>query len=114
MSQFAYTPIQNEDYRVNTIKEDKFSSWTQENLYRTSYASSYRDVLDFPFFHPFRNHTSLKTASSLATPALFPELSPEPSSVEALPKLLRAVSMTPSSQEISSDSAAQGTRQFLY
>lgn len=45
MSQFAYTPIQNEDYRVNNIAEQKFTSWTKENLWRTSYANSYTDVV---------------------------------------------------------------------
>jgi hypothetical protein len=114
MSQFAYTPIQNEDYRVNNITEKNFTSWTQENLYRTSYATSYTDVNHFLILEAFRNHMSPKTASFPAMQASFQGLNPEPSSAEVSPKLLRAVSMTPTWLKTSSASAAQGTEPLIY
>lgn len=45
MSQYAYdyNPAKTEDYRKSRISEDKFFDWSKENLYRSSYATSYTD-----------------------------------------------------------------------
>jgi hypothetical protein len=43
MSQFAYdyNPAKTVDYRESKITNNRFFSWTAENMYRTSYATSY-------------------------------------------------------------------------
>jgi len=45
MSHFAYdyNPAKTVDYRQSKITNDKFFAWTAENMYRTSYATSYTD-----------------------------------------------------------------------
>ena len=50
MSQYAYdyNPAKTEDYRKSRISEDKFFDWSKENLYRSSYATSYTDVTESP------------------------------------------------------------------
>jgi hypothetical protein len=44
MSQFAFDPKKTPDYRLNRIEEDRFHSWSKDNMWRTSYANSYTDV----------------------------------------------------------------------
>ena len=47
MAQYAYNynPTGSKPYLSNPITQDEFHSWTKENMYRTSYATMYTDVI---------------------------------------------------------------------
>jgi len=59
MAHFAYdyNPAKTIDYRQSKITNDRFFAWTAENMYRTSYATSYTDVKEIPciMFKTLRN-----------------------------------------------------------
>ena len=46
---YEYNPAGTKSYLNDKINQDSFHAWTKENMYRTSYATMYTDVLKIIF-----------------------------------------------------------------
>lgn len=118
MSQFAYdyNPAKTVDYRQTGIQNNRFFAWTAENMYRTSYASSYTEVnilLSLSFIL-IRNHKNPKTTWFQAMAVSFLVLNPKLNSERAMLKLPRKASVILISARTNSNSAPQGKTHALY